>query len=342
MSGADTSLDGDLARLAAFRSRFARGVVAQLVEHHNGIAYALNPSKDDPIHSDSDEVHCLTPCPNCTRVAESVTVKDAIDRLLVAKQLAKRRASYIVSLRQYLNLFARGRETQPLDQITTEVLEKWFLTRSESPAVCKSNIGRLSALFSFGIRRGWMISNPCSRLERISVDHRPPVILSIDVVRKILTNTCRALRPWIVLCLFVGLRPSEAARIHWPCVRLASRVVVVDGAASKTRRRRIIPLEDAAAEWLSLDLRNDGPVSPPHSTLRRRRRDLCIKIGIPWHQDVLRHTYASMRIASGANVHQVADDMGNSPKMLLTHYRELVTKHEAEAFWALRPNKAEQ
>lgn len=77
--------------------------------------------------------------------------------------------------------------------------------------------------------------------------------------------------------------------------------------------------------------------SPRHSTLRRRRRELCEAAGIVWHQDVLRHTYASMRIAAGDSVNQVADDMGNSPKMLLTHYRELVTKEEAQKFWGLRP-----
>ena len=96
-------------------------------------------------------------------------------------------------------------------------------------------------------------------------------------------------------------------------------------------------MSDAAAAWLSLDLQTEGPACPCHSTLRRRRRDLCTATGIQWHQDVLRHTYASMRIAAGDSVNQVADDMGNSPKMLLTHYRELVPREDALKFWDLLP-----
>jgi hypothetical protein len=52
---------------------------------------------------------------------------------------------------------------------------------------------------------------------------------------------------------------------------------------------------------------------------------------------VLRHTHASMRIAAGDTPDRVAADLGNSVSILLTHYRELVRREDAEEFWRLRP-----
>jgi len=60
--------------------------------------------------------------------------------------------------------------------------------------------------------------------------------------------------------------------------------------------------------------------------------------GVEWSADVLRHTYASMRMGAGGNAAEVAGEMGNSPGILLTHYRELVTADDAAKFWAILPN----
>lgn len=56
-----------------------------------------------------------------------------------------------------------------------------------------------------------------------------------------------------------------------------------------------------------------------------------------WTQDVLRHTYASMRLAAGATPSEVATEMGTSERMLGNHYREIVQREEAETFWSVRP-----
>lgn len=73
------------------------------------------------------------------------------------------------------------------------------------------------------------------------------------------------------------------------------------------------------------------------TTLRRCRRRLAEDVGLVWSQDVLRHTYASMRLAAGATPGEVAAEMGTSERMLGNHYREIVTREEAEAFWSVRP-----
>lgn len=101
--------------------------------------------------------------------------------------------------------------------------------------------------------------------------------------------------------------------------------------------RRIVPLSETAVIWLATCRTRQGAVVSSHSTMRRARRAAAAAARLTWGQDILRHTYASMRLAAGHDVGRVAREMGNSPGILLTHYAELVTRAEADRFWALRP-----
>lgn len=120
-------------------------------------------------------------------------------------------------------------------------------------------------------------------------------------------------------------------------IRLDQQRLVVDAAASKVRKRRILRLNETALRWLSRDARTAGPVVSSHATLRRARRALCRAFALRWPQDVLRHTYASMRLAGGTPAAFVAAEMGTSERMLGEHYREIVEESVAERFWDLRP-----
>lgn len=259
--------------------------------------------------------------------------------LVAAKTASRRRPNYVSGLRQYLESFSKGREATPLSQITVAQLDKWFSDRNESASGRASNIGRLSALFAFAIRRGWLKENPCSRLERVAIDHTPPKILTVAQCRAILDASGPTLRPWVALGLFAGLRPTEAERLDWSAVRITgpNPCVIVEACASKVRRRRIVPLCLLACAWLSLDARQAGRIVSSHSTLRRARREVSEATGVPWSPDVLRHSHASYRLGRGDTPDRVACDLGNSVRILQTHYVELVTREEAEAFWELMP-----
>ena len=128
------------------------------------------------------------------------------------------RPRYLTSLRQYLNLFARGREDWLVAAITVCTVEEWFASRIEALTTQRANMGRLASLFTFCVRRGWMALNPCDALDKARLDPKPPRILSVEEARTVLT-TCRAespkLMPWLALGLFCGLRPEEAEQCAW-------------------------------------------------------------------------------------------------------------------------------
>jgi hypothetical protein len=58
---------------------------------------------------------------------------------------------------------------------------------------------------------------------------------------------------------------------------------------------------------------------------------------VPWPHNVTRHSFVSYHLAAFENAAKTALEAGHSETMLFAHYRELVTLHEAEQFWALTP-----
>lgn len=264
-------------------------------------------------------------------------IGEAIDCLLAAKTAANFRAGYLTSLRQYLRAFARGREDWPLQAFSPCTLEEWFAGRKEAPSTRKSNLGRLASLFSFAVRRGWTLKNPCKALDSIRLDASPPRILTVAESRQLLAH-CRVSTPkllrWTLLGLFCGLRPEEAEKAASEAVNITDKFVRVDSKTTKVRERRIVTIPDCAAEWLRLA--NQEPLS--RSTRRRWQKKLRTLMGWKaWPQDVLRHTAASYLLASGLNSHEVSDRLGNSPSVLKGHYKELASGSAAVEFFSLFP-----
>jgi predicted urease superfamily metal-dependent hydrolase len=66
-------------------------------------------------------------------------------------------------------------------------------------------------------------------------------------------------------------------------------------------------------------------------------RDAGKDSGVPWKHNALRHSFISYQVAKHKNVNEVAMEAGNSPEMIFKHYRELVTKKAAEAWFGVTP-----
>ena len=60
---------------------------------------------------------------------------------------------------------------------------------------------------------------------------------------------------------------------------------------------------------------------------------------VAWKHNALRHSFISYRCAAVQNVAQVAMEAGNSPGMIFSHYRELVTADEAGTWFAIAPEQ---
>lgn len=271
-------------------------------------------------------------------VVASVTLDDAIKALLDSRQQANRRENYIGNLGSVLRHFAKGRGQEKVDAVTTQEIESWL---PEQPESRLTYINRLNTLFSFCKRRRWITENPVDGIDRPIIEQRPAQILSPESAARIALETRRnapAMLPWLTLGLFCGLRPEEADRLEWCSVDLIAGTIRLDAAASKVRRRRIVHLMANAVEWLKVAKELEPEIPLAFSTRRKAMRS--IKQAMDWKswpKDILRHTAASNLLAHCQDAGKVAHELGNSVGVLLTHYKELVTKEQAEAFWSITP-----
>ena len=265
------------------------------------------------------------------RLGEAMTIAQAVAALVAAKTSGNRRPVYVKNLKYYLDRFALGRESVPLAGVTSADIEKW-LEQFPVAGSRQTWLTRISTLFSFAVRREWIDKNPCSKIERVTVDKLPPQILSPGQSQLLLRLAPPACHSYVVLAMYAGIRPDEILKLDRSQIDLETRTVRVNEA--KTRRRRIVPLEPRAVTLLAQCLPQAGLISPSNVTVRRFKRDVREALGFAtWPKDVLRHTAASYLLAKHQDVAKVAMMLGNSPNVLMSHYHEPVSKCDAAGFW---------
>ncbi len=71
----------------------------------------------------------------------------------------------------------------------------------------------------------------------------------------------------------------------------------------------------------------------------RKQWEACRKDAgiIPWSHDAMRHSFATHHLAAFNDIGKLSLQMGNSPHVIHSAYKGLVSKADAERFWALRP-----
>jgi len=261
-----------------------------------------------------------------------LTVSQCIAELIAAKRAGNRREVYLKSLSHYLTRFARNRELVPVADVTTEDIEAWLI-QFPLPYSRQTWLNRISTLFSFAVRRGHCDKNPCDRIERVTIDRKPPKILTpaeAETLLRMVPNVCR---PYLILGMFAGIRPDELMRLAWDDVDLETKTVKVDG---KTRRRRIVPLELKTVALLAACPLRRGSIAPSAGVVRSFKRAARAVLGwLAWPKDVLRHTAASYLLAAHKDAGKVALWLGNSEKILMSHYHEPVRNDDSGRFWGL-------
>lgn len=251
--------------------------------------------------------------------------------------------AYVAHERQVGRKFAVSFKC-PLSSVTTEIFKSWIggLKLRSGGAMSpryKINIQRsFAALVSFAASRNYVTREHAAQVSEMKAPRAEDPkrdVFTAEEFRKLLEASDDRTRPAIILCGFCGLRTAEVGRILWSDVKLAQRVVVVGAHAAKTQSRRVIPLCDAAVEWLAPFANQTGPVLPVDD---RHIAAVGVAAGVSWRKNGLRHSYASFRLAILKNHEEAAFELGNSPAMIQKHYRALVTPEEAAAWFSIRPS----
>jgi integrase len=284
-------------------------------------------------YAETEKKTTKAPC-NPPSIGGGVGLAQCIDDVLSAKRRSNKTERYVRSLEHYLKQFAKGRENRAIADFTFTEVEEW-LAKYDKPVTRQTWFNRLSTLFAFCVKQGHIPGNPLDRLERITVDQKAPLILTPAQSRELLAASPSVMRPYIVLGMFAGIRPEEITRLDWSQINLETKSVSVQG---KTRRRRVVTLEPIAVTHLAKHPLQKGPVAPSNSTVDRWRKKSVTLLGLDqWPQDLLRHTAASYLLALHQNAAKVALRLGNSEKVLMSHYYEPITARDCAEFWSGRP-----
>jgi integrase len=155
----------------------------------------------------------------------------------------------------------------------------------------------------------------------------------------LLDGAPKDLRPVIAIGAFCGLRTAELQRLDWPDIKFDGKVIVVGADKAKTASRRVVPIPDNCLAWITVYCGREGKVSPAQHdrALNTRLTAFSKKLGIEWVRNGLRHSFCSYRLSVTHDPARVALEAGNSPTMIHTHYKALVTEQEGKAWFAVLP-----
>lgn len=284
-------------------------------------------------------------------VTESARLDDALAKFkewLDAPDCTLRKRSK-ENLKKRVGILAGSIPNMRIADITKDVLEGFLDKRKVAVRTRINDRLALSRFFKFCIKKKWATVNPCREIE-IKATRPDPPILTVKDCKKLLATAQRfeggIMAPYVAVCLFGGLRPTEAARLTWDRVNLKDGEIRVDGDSSKTKRGRVVKIGETLRAWLkAYDKKAFRPSNfdKDFRAMRRaagfggpRETDKKLKA---WPEDVMRHTAVSHFFRQTGSYGQTAEQFGNSEQIIKRHYQGIVTSEDTKKFYALLPKK---
>lgn len=264
----------------------------------------------------------------------SIPVDELFEEFLSVKRQDNASPKYLADLRSKLGRFVTSFHDRLVCNLTTAELETWIRGLDLGAVSRESYRRNLSVMLEFGRRRGYLRANPAAD---IKIRRRPEgevSILTPDELRNLLTKCAHEIVPYVAICAFAGLRPSEAASLDWSDIHCDTMQIEVRARHSKTRRYRLVPIQPNLNQWLTQFRGDDGVVCYSRRKFREAYKEAGMHV---WKMDVLRHSYGTYRLPILKSADALALEMGNSPDVIFRHYRRPVNEVSASAYFNIRP-----
>ncbi len=273
------------------------------------------------------------------------TVNEVIAELAAKRAAAGRNPDYLRVAGVVFGTFAKTFGELHIHTIMSKDIEAWLDSNRHWKPVTRLNYQRnLSVLWNFAVKHYYAAQNPLLRLERPTLDNKPPGILTVEQAKTLLQRAVDdkndTVKAFVSLGLFAGLRVAEIERLYWSEIDFDGRLIEVTAAKAKTRQRRHVAMSDNLHAWLQTIADRHGPVIKAQVRIDRFAED---HAGIKdWPKNALRHSFASYHLAQHKDAAKTALEMGhNNQKLLFTNYRELVKPAQAAYYWQIFPSPAE-
>lgn len=270
-----------------------------------------------------------------------VTVTDAVARFAEAKAGEGMSKLYLKDIRVMLGRLADTFRCN-LQAVTADQLQDYMKGLKVGP-VSKNNHRRLIvALFNFAKAQGWLRKNETTAADALGtakVKSKDVEIYTPGEVGSLLSSASDKFLPWLLFIAFGGVRREELAKgLAWEHVDFEHGHLIVPAAIAKTGKKRKIELTANLKEWLANYRGSTGPIFAQDA--RKSMAKVSVEAGVPWKRNALRHSFGSYRMEATKNAGQVALEMGNSAKVVMEHYHEIVSAKDAKAYWGIKPAAA--
>lgn len=266
------------------------------------------------------------------RPVSTLTIKELLEEFQTWKLRQGRSLRYMRQMRVSVTALLGPDLNRPIVQVTRGQIQSAIEALPVAARTVHTYSLDVATLFNFAVRREYLASSPARGVETPAFLPKPPALHSPEDVRRVLNaaraldlNFCRVL----AIRYFAGLRSAEAFRLSESDIREGH--IEVTAAKAKTRRRRLVEIQPNLRAWLAL-----GGAVPVGRT-----SGLALKVarrgGVAWPANVTRHSFCSYHLAKFSSAARTAMEAGHTETMLFKHYREVVTRDAAEAFFNIVP-----
>jgi integrase len=265
---------------------------------------------------------------------EAMTIDAAIEEFLRDRE-AHVRPDTLRFYEQHLTTLSESMGSRVVSQVERRQWKKWIGSQRGRLASVRAMLGFLETLDPAPGGR-WLIRGVAVRPKA----YAEPEFLTVDEVRRIMAEAYE-LTPAMALLFFAGIRPGELGdgakkpRLTWASVNVAERWVRIPARNAKTGRPRLLEgLPDNLWAWLEPYARGKDQPICPYDPLRPSR--WAKKVIGRWTHDATRHSFASYHSAMGDLAHtSMLLGHEGSQTMLHRHYRGLVSRADAEEYFAI-------
>ena len=265
-----------------------------------------------------------------------------MEELLNAKEQDGMSVRYLQSLRSHLNRFAKHFGMN-ISTVTAAQIEDWLRSLKRGPRT-RNNI-RLSivTLFNFARARGYLPKSIATEAEHVAKakDRSGEIeIFKPKELADLLNAADEEGKLYFALGGFTGLRAAELIRLEWQDVNFARGHIQVAKDKAKTATRRLVPIQPNLANVARAVSFEKQGAGFRERTCGDRAIAQAKAAGVQWPNNVLRHSYATYRLAQCQDAARVALEMGNSPQMFFRNYRELADEKDAADWFNIIPSEA--
>jgi integrase len=273
-------------------------------------------------------------------MTHGLTVAQAVAKFLAAKKASgvKVKANY----ERTLPGFCEAVGEQAIATVTPEAIQAW-LAKFTHPVTQNSHRRRVVTLFRWCRKKGMLPLDVMTTAERTDSAQEGNEVIGLvtpEQLRasfRLIQKKAPELIPALTLLSMCGMRRAEVDRQDWKHIDLERKILRVSHAKPNTPAHRLIGLPDCALEWLLEHRAKAGAVSPKNATDRIRR--LCSEGKITLAANGFRHMWISARVAVSGDINGTSLEAGNTPHVLIKHYRELVRLEEARAWFDIHTGK---